>query len=246
MKKMFLHPGRMLAAMGAFALLPLSAVLAADTNADSGSISAAAPGVSAPVQPGQPSPSAKLPYGAEDIVKLTRSQISEDIILNYVQNSGTSYNLSPSDVVTLKDQGVSDRVIKAMLDQRKKLAEVAAQTAPPPSPQAPLQSDPQSEPQTSAPAPTPSSPDAAPPVVTPPNAPLAQAVPPPSTAYVIPYPPATSAYYGYYAPYYYPYYYGYGGPVISFGFGYRGGWHGGWGHGGWGHGSWGHGGFHHR
>ncbi|HEY5914006.1 MAG TPA: hypothetical protein VJA21_25740, partial [Verrucomicrobiae bacterium] len=46
--------------------------------------------------------------------------------------------------------------------------------------------------------------------------------PPPSTVYVIPYPAATSAYYGYYAPYYGGYYGGYYapycGPTISLGF----------------------------
>jgi hypothetical protein len=49
--------------------------------------------------------------------------------------------------------------------------------------------------------------------------------PPPPPGYGYPYPPPY--YYGY-GPYpYYPYYYG---PGVSFGFGYRGGWHGGWHH----------------
>ena len=44
----------------------------------------------------------KLPYGAEDVLKLSRAQVSEDVILNYVHNSGTIYNLGPNDIVYLR------------------------------------------------------------------------------------------------------------------------------------------------
>ena len=72
----------------------------------------------------------KWPYGIEDVVKLSRAQISEDITLNYVQNSGTIYNLSPKDIVALRNEGVSDKVINTMLDQRKNVpADVANQNA---------------------------------------------------------------------------------------------------------------------
>ncbi len=66
-----------------------------------------------------------LPYGVEDILKLSRAQISDDIIINYIENSGTVYNLAPKDIVYLRDQGVSDAVVNAMLDQRKKAVQTS-------------------------------------------------------------------------------------------------------------------------
>ena len=87
----------------------------------------------------------KLPYGVEDVLKLTRAQVSEDVTLNFIHNSGTIYNLSPNDIVYLRNQGVSDRVINTMLDQRKNVpAETAAQSAQsaaPAAPQAPVYPD---------------------------------------------------------------------------------------------------------
>ena len=59
-------------------------------------------------------PPAKLPYGVDDVLKLSRAQISEDITLNYVRNSGTIYNLAPKDIVYLRNEGVSDKVISTM------------------------------------------------------------------------------------------------------------------------------------
>src|SRR5438552_13472071 len=52
----------------------------------------------------------KLPYGVADVLKLNRGKVSDEIIVTYVQSSGTVYNLSPQDIVYLRDQGVSDRV----------------------------------------------------------------------------------------------------------------------------------------
>jgi len=171
----------------------------------------------------------KLPYGVDEVLKLTRARISDDVVVNYIDNSGTIYSLSSSDIVYLRQEGVTDRVINAMLDQRKKLADasqsqaaaVQAPTAPTTAPAAPQ--DPAA---TANPAPV---------YV------QAPAQPAPSTVYVIPY-AATS-------PYYYPPYYGYYGPYwgpsISVGIGFGGYWHGGyhgWGgnyYGHYGHGHWG-------
>ena len=167
---------------------------------------------------------AKLPYGVDDVLKLSRAHVSEDIIVNYIQNTGTIYNLNPQDLVYLRDQGVSDRVVNAMLDERKKLIAEASTQAP----YAP-------QPMTQAPPPDTSTPpdDAS-------MAPDTGAQQPSSSLYVIPYPQATAAYYGYYSsPYAYPSYYW---PSVTFGFGY-GGYYGGHygycysGHGHWGGGS---------
>src|SRR5689334_1742574 len=121
-----------------FARLCLAAGLAAFTQVGSSFAddnNAAAPDAAQP-QPAATSASVassaaapvKLPYGVEDVLKLSRAQIGENIILNYVQSSGTIYNLTPKDIVYLRDQGVSDKVVSAMLDQRKRV-ELAAQAA---------------------------------------------------------------------------------------------------------------------
>jgi type II secretory pathway pseudopilin PulG len=216
----------------------VSAQSAASTNS-----STATP--AAPVA--QAAPVVKLPYGAEDVLKLSRAQISEDIILNYVQNSGTVYSLTPNDIVYLRNEGVSDRVVTAMLNQRQRVVadaaaqQMAAQQAA--AQQAAAQ-------QAATPAPAPAYPDNTSVAAAPTYAPAyeqPQPQPAPSTVYVIPDPSVEYAYYGY--PYYYPgpyYYGGYWGPSVSIGLGfgghygghYYGGYHGGGFHGG--------GGFHHR
>jgi hypothetical protein len=152
----------------------------------------------------------KLPYGVEDVLKLSRAQISDDIVLNYIRSSGTIYNLAPNDIVYLRNQGVSDRVLNAMLDQRKRLTEAAAAATPQPT--AP----------TLAPI-SPMSPEAAAGNVSAVEPGYAEPGPsyvepaPVSTVYVIPHAPAAYNFYAGYAPYWG--YYGYSYP--SFGGYYR-------------------------
>src|SRR5439155_455635 len=114
---------RRFAAVGAITCLALSPTLAADTASTPAAAGAETPAAT-------DNGPAKLPYGVADVVKLSRARVSEDVILTYVQNSGTVYNLGPQDIVYLRDQGVTDRVINTMQDQRKKAAEATAQTAP--------------------------------------------------------------------------------------------------------------------
>src|SRR5689334_18003178 len=46
---------------------------------------------SAPVPVVKETPAPKLSYGLEDVLKLSRANVSEDITLTYIQNSGTIY-----------------------------------------------------------------------------------------------------------------------------------------------------------
>jgi hypothetical protein len=152
---------------------------------------------------------ATLPHGVEDVLKLSQAQVAEETIVTYIQSSGTTYNLTAEDIVYLREQGVSDRVINTMLEQRTRLTEQAAKAVAP-----------ATTPESSAPAYAP--------------APVVQSQPPASTVYVIPYPDRTYAYYGYRTyPFYnygygaYPYYYGYprfygAPPAFSFRFGFGG------------------------
>ena len=195
----------LLASLGAASLAALSAAAQS---------AAPAPSVPPTTTPAEAAP-VKLPYGVEDVLKLSRAQVSEDVTLNYIRNSGTIYQLAPGDIVYLRSEGVSDCVINTMLDQRKNVpAETAAQNVAPSAPAAP---------------PAPATSDAsvvavaqyAPTYVQP--APVyVQPEPtyaPSSTLYIIPYPYAGYRYPSSY-PYYYGDYYGFGGPSVSFGFGY--------------------------
>ena len=158
-----------------------------------------------------------VPYGVEDVLRLARAKVAEETIVSFIQNSGTIYNLQANDIVYLRNEGVSDRVISAMLEQKRKFVEQSEQNA-----GAPVSSSP--------PAQQPAATQPAPVYVQPP----AQTAP--SSVYVIPYPAAPSAYYG-----------GYWGPSISLGFRFGGGYHGhGYSHRGGSHGHYGHGGFGHR
>jgi hypothetical protein len=176
-----------------------------------------------PAPAAKESASAKLPYGVDDVLKLSRAQVSEDVTLNYIHNSGTVYNLSPGDIVYLRNEGVSDRVINTMLDQRKNVpAEQAAQvaatsgaesTAPVvPAPDlgavAAASAAPQYAPAFAQPAPVYAEPQ--------------PTYAPASTVYVIPY--YSSRYsYANYSPYYYGSYYRYCAPSTVVTLGYRGG-----------------------
>jgi len=151
--------------------------------------------------------SPKLPYGVTEVLKLSQAKVGDDIISSYIQNSGTVYNLGPSDIVYLKEQGVSERIVNQMLEQRKKLTDANAQPS-----AAAAQSQPANT-YASAPAPAPTSVAPAPTYV------------PSSSVYVTPDPAPAYPYYGY-SPYYYGPYYGgyyggyYGYPFFGFGFGY--------------------------
>jgi hypothetical protein len=187
-----------------------------------------------PIVASQPSP--QLSYGVPQVLQLVQAKVSDGVIVSYIQNSGTIYSLKAGEIVYLKQLGVSDNVLNAMLSQRSRLTgstDPATTSASAPPTSAPAASD-----QTYAAAAT-----AAPAVTS------VQQAAQPSTVYVI---PNTQTYY-YSSPYIYPYYGGYyGWPAVSLSFGwggyygggYRGGYYGGW-HGGGGGYHGGGGGWHH-
>jgi hypothetical protein len=200
---------------GAFLCVPISLGFTAETNPASADTTASQTAVNTGATAATQAAPARLPYGADDVLKLNRAQISEDIIVNYIQNSGTIYNLGPKDIVYLKSEGVSDRVVNAMLDQRKVAAQASTTAAQPATPVA-----------AAAPVGLDASVAVAPPTYGQPApvyqpAPEPEPVPARSTLYVIPYPQnyVSYGYYGYYGAYGYPYrYYSpyrYCGPVVS-------------------------------
>lgn len=166
-----------------------------------------------------------LSHGVAQVLQLSQAKVSDGVIVQYIQNSGTIYALSAPEIVYLKQQGVSDAVLNAMLNQRLRITG-------------------STEPNT----PTSSTAGQTVPVAATPTATTVayvQTMPayvPSSTVYIIP-DTQTYNYYAYYhRPYYYPYvspYYGWCYPGVSVSLGFGGGW-GGYYHSGF------HGGWHHR
>src|ERR1017187_23171 len=72
-----------------------------------------------PAAASQPAP--QLSYGVPQVLQLVQAKVSDGIIVSYVQNSGTIYSLNAGEIVYLKQQGVSDPVLSAMLNQRSRL-----------------------------------------------------------------------------------------------------------------------------
>jgi len=162
------------------------------------------------------------------VLQLEQAKVSDSTILSFIQNSTASYPMAASQIIYLKQQGVSDTVLNAMINAHPSMA---ASSAPAPAP------DTSSAAQTAT---------ATAPAVT-----TYQTVPS-SSVYVIPDSQTyyyTSGYYGY------PYYYSPVAVSVGFGWGWGGyygwhggGWHGGYGggwHGGYGGGWHGGGGWHH-
>ena len=224
------------AAASALILLLAAGQVTADdlgTNAQTAPASVLAAPPAPPTTPAPaPASAPPLAYGVPQILKLVRAQIPDTTVIAYIKSSGNSYGLNADQIIYLREQGVSDAVVNAMLTQPRP-GVVAAASAPAPAPVAAPDNS-----QTPDPA-------------------LAEAQPvdaPASSVSVYEMP--DSGPYPY--PAYYPSYYGYGYPVyapvgISIGFGgrfggggfhgggYNGGFHGGGGNGGYGS----HGGWHH-
>jgi hypothetical protein len=151
-----------------------------------------------------------LSYGAEEVLKLAQAKVSGDTMLAFVQSSHLNYDLDALGIVYLRQQGVSDPVVTAMLQKSKEVVDEAqAATAAQP---AASTSAAVITPTTAAPVPQP-------------DATYAQATPDYGSAYPTYVEPApTYVYDDYYS--YYPYY-GWPYPLgIGFGFGYGGYYHG--------------------
>lgn len=83
----------------------------------------------------QPAPANQSPQ-LQEIVKLTKAPMSDDVIVAYIKNTGASYNLSADDILYLNSQGVSQPVISALL-QSKSSAPIASAPAPVTTPSTP-------------------------------------------------------------------------------------------------------------
>lgn len=72
------------------------------------------------------------PMSIQDVVYLTQSNVHESTIIKQIQTSRTVFQLGSGDVVQLKNQGVSDNVINAMLDSGRRPVRRVVYEQPPP------------------------------------------------------------------------------------------------------------------
>ena len=61
----------------------------------------------------------------DEIVRLSRSGVSDDVILALVDRDKTIFSIAPEDLVTLKSEGVSEAVVLAMLKSGREEGEAA-------------------------------------------------------------------------------------------------------------------------
>jgi hypothetical protein len=76
----------------------------------------------------------QLSASAQDILKLSRAKVGEDVIIAFVQGHSRHFDLTASEIVHLRENGVSDRVLAAMVNQQPPA--LAPQS--PPQPAAPV------------------------------------------------------------------------------------------------------------
>jgi hypothetical protein len=77
----------------------------------------------------------------QEVVKLTQAKMSDDVILQYIKNSGATYNMSADDILYLNNQGVSQPVISALLASKGSAAPAPSPVSVPATP-APLVAQP--------------------------------------------------------------------------------------------------------
>jgi len=117
---------------GSFGVFAVAAGLALAPLAVSAQ-DAAAPSTTPVVS--QPAPLTLSPAMVQ-ILRLSQAKVSDSTILAFIQGNGQSYALSADQIIYLKQQGVSDAILNAMLTQPQT---VATSPAPAPVPtQAPL------------------------------------------------------------------------------------------------------------
>ena len=164
----------------------------------------------------KPAPVPTLSYDSNEVLKLVRAKVGDDTVVAYIDHAAATYALSASDLIYLRSEGVSDKVLSAMLTRSKGTEAVAFAPVAPAAPIAPP-----------APAAAPASYVGANPQPTQTIVQPAQVIVQPAVTTYIQAPPqivvaAPVVYdYGYYP------YYGYRYPAVSLSFGFGGGYRGG-------------------
>lgn len=108
---------------GPFAGAVVSALLVLSATAQTAS-SDAAPPAAAQNQTSTSAPT--FPYSIQAVVKMVDGGVGNDVVKTYIENSQSSYRPTVDEIIALKNRGVSQDLIVAML---KRDAELKAQTA---------------------------------------------------------------------------------------------------------------------
>ena len=72
--------------------------------------------------------------GLQEVVKLSKAQMGDDVIIAYIKGSASSSQLSADDILYLKSQGVSQNVIAVLLQPKSAAPAPAPVSGPVPSP----------------------------------------------------------------------------------------------------------------
>ena len=100
------------------------------------------------------------------VIRLTQAGVDESIILTYVTNSGSTFNLDSDKIIYLKDLGLPNEVVTAMMQRDQQLQQqMIATTYQPPLPPAPVP-EPTAPPEIAPPPPPANQPGEQPAVVT--------------------------------------------------------------------------------
>ena len=59
------------------------------------------------------------PMTVDDVIRLSKAGLSDDVIIQQIRNQGQRFNLSTDQLVQLKSASVSERVIQVMIDPTK-------------------------------------------------------------------------------------------------------------------------------
>jgi hypothetical protein len=71
-----------------------------------------------------------LPSSADEVVKLAQSGVGDQVVLAFIEQSNSYYNLSGADITALKITGVSSQVLTAMLNHDSALRAQAQSSSP--------------------------------------------------------------------------------------------------------------------
>lgn len=113
---------------------------------------------------------------ATEVVKLANSGVDQSVMLAFVTNSTSSFDLNAEQLIYLRDVGIPDAVVTAMMQQDQLLKTAAPAPASQPTP-APVVTAPPAEPEAPMPAPAAVAPAYDPNAAPPPAVPVAEAYP---------------------------------------------------------------------
>jgi hypothetical protein len=97
----------------------------AETAQNPGGLKIAAP---------KPAKSVSLSYEAGEVLKLVRSDVADEVVMAFIKNSKTGFNLTADEIIALHNEGVADEMINEMLARKKQAPRIVV-AAPQPAPQ---------------------------------------------------------------------------------------------------------------